>query len=498
MISWLKKIGSVQAVSSSEVEFSRVGIGFEKLDRAVFDPEKAYDKVAALGVKWVRIQSGWQRTETEKGVYHFEWLDDIVNNLLRRGLLPWVNLCYGNQLYDAEAAKRFGAVGCPPTQNREQTDAWCAYVRATVEHFRDRVTWWEVWNEPDAKFSWRGANDPFEYVEFTRRTAEAVRDADPAGKVVGGVFARSDLAFISHCFAGGLGKYCDAVSYHIYSADEAEDVERIANLKALIAQYCPGLPLIQGEGGCQSRGDGRGALRNQEWTREKQAKSLTRHMISQLGEGVMFASYFSCMDMIEALNGRVGNKASYLDYGYFGVLGAEFDADGFSIGEYSPKPSYRALQTIAAMFRGDFTIGILPVESSRVEVNRRFGGGYVDTTLRECSHLTFRKPNGSVAFVYWKRTNLLRESFEGSISLHMPEHPAGTPRLIDVQTGDVYALNEADVVPRIDIVVQNGGTVMMSAETSRPGDTVYYRHLPLLDRPLALVFGDFCDIVAEW
>ena len=81
MISWLKKIGKVRAFSAGEVDHSRVGIGFEKLDRAVFDPEKAYDKVAALGVKWTRIQSGWQRTETEKGVYHFEWLDDIVDNL---------------------------------------------------------------------------------------------------------------------------------------------------------------------------------------------------------------------------------------------------------------------------------------------------------------------------------------------------------------------------------------------------------------------------------
>ena len=91
MISWLKKIGKVRAFSANEVDFSRVGIGFEKLDRAVFDPEKAYDKIAALGVKWARIQSGWQRTETEKGVYHFEWLDDIVDNLRRRGLVPWMN-----------------------------------------------------------------------------------------------------------------------------------------------------------------------------------------------------------------------------------------------------------------------------------------------------------------------------------------------------------------------------------------------------------------------
>ena len=58
-----ERIGRIQPVASAEVAQSRIGLGFEKLDRGAFDPEKAYDKVAATGVKWVRIQSGWARTE---------------------------------------------------------------------------------------------------------------------------------------------------------------------------------------------------------------------------------------------------------------------------------------------------------------------------------------------------------------------------------------------------------------------------------------------------
>ena len=91
-------VGKIAPKSALEVKSSQLGIGFEKLDRNVFDPEKAYDKVAALGVKWVRLQSGWQRTEREKGIYDFAWLDDIVDNLIRRGMVPWICLCYGNDL----------------------------------------------------------------------------------------------------------------------------------------------------------------------------------------------------------------------------------------------------------------------------------------------------------------------------------------------------------------------------------------------------------------
>ena len=125
----LQKIGQVKRKSSLEVKESPIGIGFEKLDRDVFDPEKAYDKVAAIGVKWVRIQSGWARTEKEKGVYDFAWLDAIVENLLRRNLRPWICLCYGNPLYSDFAKKYFGAVGCPPIATSEEREGWESYVR---------------------------------------------------------------------------------------------------------------------------------------------------------------------------------------------------------------------------------------------------------------------------------------------------------------------------------------------------------------------------------
>ena len=49
--------------ASKEIDHSRLGIGFEKLDRMAFDPENAYDKVAAVGVKWVRILSGYFQYE---------------------------------------------------------------------------------------------------------------------------------------------------------------------------------------------------------------------------------------------------------------------------------------------------------------------------------------------------------------------------------------------------------------------------------------------------
>ena len=79
-------------------------------------------------VKWIRLQSGWARTEKEKGIYDFAWLDDIVDNLIVRGLKPWMCLAYGNGIYTAEANKIFGAVGCPPIETERERCAWDRYV----------------------------------------------------------------------------------------------------------------------------------------------------------------------------------------------------------------------------------------------------------------------------------------------------------------------------------------------------------------------------------
>ena len=182
----LKRVGTLPLLSSSEIEGSRLGLGFEKLDRGVFDPERAYDKVAAVGAKWARLQSGWARCERVEGKYDFTWLDEIVDNLLARKITPWLCLCYGNPVYTELAKPTFGAVGCIPTGSRRELAAWERYVRETVEHFRGRITHYEIWNEPDCFYAWRHADgeektherhlrNAIEYGEFAILTSRAVK-----------------------------------------------------------------------------------------------------------------------------------------------------------------------------------------------------------------------------------------------------------------------------------------------------------------------------------
>ena len=49
----LKRIGKLEPRHSLDVKESPMGLDMEKLDRDAFDPEKVYDKAAALGVNMI-------------------------------------------------------------------------------------------------------------------------------------------------------------------------------------------------------------------------------------------------------------------------------------------------------------------------------------------------------------------------------------------------------------------------------------------------------------
>lgn len=465
----LVKAGKIIPKSSLEIKKSRVGLGFEKLDRGVFDPEKAYDKVSELGIKWARIQSGWHRTEREKGVYNFGWIDSVIDNFVQRGIEPWVCLCYGNDLYNEEAKGYLASTGFPPINSDEEKKAWENYVEAFVSRYKGKVTYFEVWNEPDSDGLWRpGLHNGTEYGNFAIATAKAIKRANKDAKVIAGSFFRRELAFINEAFKTGMGDYIDYITFHEYTPDETKVFERVKSLKALVDKYNDKIQIIQGESGSQSKHGGWGALWRGAWTEEKQAKQLARHTIADLMSEVFFMSYFSCVDMNEAFASKQEfYEEKKIEYGYFGVLGAEIDENGQSVGEYYRKPSFYTLQNIASIFSEDYVQCEMPViftpdyswrvYESDVIRNKTITGG-------------FRKENGE-ALAYWYPSNILTTSFEGTISFQIYSE-YDKVRLVDIMDGSIYEIPES-IMTRDEFGLYT------------------FKHLPIKDTPMLLTFGEF-------
>lgn len=461
------KIGMVPAVHSSQIQSSRIGIGLEKLDRNLYDPSPCYAPIGELGVKWVRIQSGWCRTEKQKDVYDFEWLDRIVDNLIAQGTQPWIDLCYGNELYTPEANNKAGSVGRPPIHTEQERAAWDRYVIAAVKHFTGRVQLWEIWNEPDGRWCWRPEPNAAEYGVFALRTAKAIKQANPDAKVITGSFC-IDLDFLQGYMSRELAELTDYVTYHRYQFDvDTGVIECVKNIRAVLNSFGGShIGIIQGETGTQSQYGTRGALSHFEWSQRTQAKFLLRKIMVDLMTEVLFTSYFSTVDIFENINDDTGEKT--IDwYGFFGLLGERFDENGIPTGEYFKKDAYRSMQVLCSLMSGAKNTWIPVLFQKRPFHNPMLSD---DDAARIDSGVLFQGytlRNNSKAFVYWKASDLTKEAFNGTTSLHFVGCFDQEISLIDLYDGSIYRINEMQ----------------------RTAESVTLSHVPLKDYPVMVVFG---------
>ncbi|MFA6291233.1 MAG: beta-galactosidase [Victivallales bacterium] len=348
----LSYLGKLKNRKSTEISSSRLGAGFECLDRNMWDVNQAWPVLDELGIKWARVQTGWAKTEKQTGVYDFAWLDAIVDKLLERGVFPWLSISYGNPVYtknmntspegispNYQGCNEFG-VGFPPIHTDEERKGWQNYVRALVRHFRGRVTHYEVWNEADLLSFWKCQPKAADYVDLVRLTAKPLREEQPDAKLIGGAIAWGmtvwSLKYLEDCMKAGMHELIDIITYHGYkSVPERHSAQEIAAFTHIVNKYKPSLQYWQGEAGVQSlvpSGGNSGALATMKLSEDIQARMLLRRTLLELHNGCAMSSWFHMADFAH----YAGDKRTY----HYGLVRLE---DG------SPKPAYYALQTLCTL-----------------------------------------------------------------------------------------------------------------------------------------------------
>lgn len=443
-----KKTGQMPAVHSKDVTSSPVGVGLEKLDRDVFDPTNCFAPLGELGVKWVRIQSGWQKTEQTKGVYDFAWLDYIVDNIIANGMTPWMCLCYGNILYDERCEGLAGGMGCPPIHDEQMKQGWINYCKAVAEHYKGRVAHFEVWNEPDGEWCWRHGVSGTEYGIFARDTALAVKSVNAQAEIFAGAFCQHDLSWLNDALKN-MAPHIDAVTYHDYSMNPEYNIhfaipeEPLAdfqrNLRALLDMHNPDIDIIQGETGCHSDYSKYGAVSKCNWTEAKQTKLLLRRILSDYKGGVRFASYFSAVDMFEPMGEKADKKRE--KFGFYGVLGAEFDENENFLGTYYKKPSYYALQTLSALLCNGTQRVNLPIQFYQ---NNNLWQNSVAPSDSRLNRLDLKLADGRRAMIYWIAADILTESIDTTVTMRVVNMP-GRPQLVDLADGSIYEIGDEHI-----------------------------------------------------
>lgn len=298
---------------------------------------RALELAGAAGVRWVRISMAWSWIEPNPGRFTWTAHDALVDGARSQGMEVLGNLGFTavwNSTAPPEVTRAVDRERYPPRDYA----AWGRYVYETATHFKGRVRFWQVWNEPDL-----GGNGPFGFwrgsePEFARLLAvayESVKRADPEAQVVlGGLSLGGSPGVLNTDFLPGIlhdGTYpaarsFDVLDFHHYGP-AAEAKRRYDYVQAELAKAgAAGKPVWVTEVGSPSNETGR---EPPEYAGpEGQARYLREMVPYLLGLGVERVFWFTLFDTP--------------------VSGPQFDRHGLLDEALAPKPAYDAYRDLIA------------------------------------------------------------------------------------------------------------------------------------------------------
>ncbi|MDA3923376.1 MAG: beta-galactosidase [Kiritimatiellae bacterium] len=434
VLDW-KKIGTLKPKTVDEIPGDFWSLGCETLDRdlADWDAYKGYLKY--LGIKRIRLQGGWNKTEKEKGVYDFEWLDHIVDSAHDLGIKVCLETSYGNRLYNPHAG--LGPGGYLPAG--EELEAWDKWVTAMVKHYQPKgVDEWMMYNEPNLKSK---SNTVERIVANNGRTAAIIKSIDPDAKIGGLVCAGLNTSLIEK-WAKGLKekdqlKYFTWVIYHGYAANPDALNTGMRKAKAMLHEYSPTLKLWQGEAGCASE-PVQYALSGVEWTELSHAKWNARRMLCDFGVGIE-STVFTISDLAYHKN----------FISRYGLIKTNPDNSIIKV-----KTVFYVVNNIVSVFNDSVAIN----NDCKFEIEAQ----------DKITRFAFKdKKSGYDLIAFWDGSDLPENTCElGSAVVKVENLKMDTPVWVDMLTSRIYEIPAANI--------------------SKQGSVTIIKDVPYLDSPIAL------------
>jgi len=181
------------------------------------DPANFAARIASHGIKWMRLSLDWfdAHEAVETGAYSsFEvhpQQDATVDALLEQGVAVNLALVYWDETLDMPVT---------PSRFADEPDIerFLDYIRFIVSHFKGRVKYYSLLNEPNIGEDTQQYVDPQDYVELVRRTVPVIRKIDPAAKIIIGevtpLIWQNSIDYLDIILESDILPLVDGLSWH--------------------------------------------------------------------------------------------------------------------------------------------------------------------------------------------------------------------------------------------------------------------------------------------
>ena len=203
--------------------------------------EKIFSNLNELGAKLVRFNFFWSAIEPQPGQLNWTYYDAVVSYLHDKKI---------NILSVLEGAPQWaGQPGCNPILQpictpRDHLPEYARFAARVVERYKPGgilakqknwndnygITHWQIWNEPNGRWSWYPAPNVNEYVAMLALANVEIRKVDPNAIIMYGGFTPEMGApdgfdvFLEGMYQRGAKSCFDTLSLHPYSGDDPPSV----------------------------------------------------------------------------------------------------------------------------------------------------------------------------------------------------------------------------------------------------------------------------------
>ena len=406
-----------------------------------------WTRIFDAGISFIRIgqyenssdYTSWDWVERKRGEYSIApEVEDEINSLVENGVKIEIQLLYGNPLYTSPAGRlpqtiepAPGSFHNPdrslysvfwPPKTPEQIQAFSNYAAWMVNHFRGRVQYYEIWNEPNIDY-WNPGPSPEEYGTLFKAVVPAIRTADPNAKTVFGALAGADRDFAKRALdACACADTIDVFAYHIYpnyghnlNPEAMDDQQRAKESPKTLREMVRGYPGIRTD--LVFWNDEFNSIPSWEGSDESvQVKYIPRGLIADWAAGVRTFVWL----IVGATDGNESDD--------FGMLhGLMLRPEDFT-----PRPVFAALQNTVTLF-----------SDTKFDPSIRIRADGSSSSSQSLLGYGFRSSKNKAMIGYW--LPVLSKAGDhaptAKVTLQITNSGIQNPVLVDVTSGEMTALS---------------------------------------------------------
>jgi len=230
----LVTLGAPQTVRTTN---SKIGVHTRLTDEAdEWKIKKTLELVREMGSPWIVEYFPWAYIENAEGEYDWAHADLVVDHARQQGITVIARLGFVPQW----ARPRTSVISY---LDESHYPYFAEFVAAFVAHFKDRIKYIVIWNEPNTNFEWGYQGiDPAGYARLLQVVYPRVKQVDPSVQILAGALAptlappgttdaMNDLEYLQKMYDAGAKDYFDLLSVHAYGwtspADEPPAPNRV-------------------------------------------------------------------------------------------------------------------------------------------------------------------------------------------------------------------------------------------------------------------------------